>query len=86
VFYSLCLTSEEFARAVLSLQFDENFSFYISQLMGNSDWNPVVINRHPLAPNSPFNAARDLFLHGIVTEYLHGYLELCKSANIRGIL
>jgi hypothetical protein len=40
------------------------------------NWNHVIANRHPLAPNSPFNAARDLFLHGIITESLHRYLEL----------
>ena len=33
VFYSLCLTSDEFARAVLSLQFDENFAIYISTIL-----------------------------------------------------
>lgn len=79
VFYSLCLTSDEFARAVLSLQLDENFGVYISEIIGSSDWNHVIINRHPLAPNSPFNAARDLFLHGIISEYLYRYLELQKE-------
>ena len=78
VFYSLCLTSDEFARAVLSLQFDENFSLYISAITGDYNWNYVVTNRHPLAPNSPFQAARDLMLHGIVTEYAHRYLESRK--------
>ncbi|MEG3974548.1 hypothetical protein QT970_07975 [Microcoleus sp. herbarium8] len=81
VFYSLCLTSDEFARAVLSLQLDENFGIYISEIIGSSDWNHVIINRHPLAPNSPFNAARDLFLHGILSEYLYRYLELQKQMN-----
>jgi hypothetical protein len=76
VFYSLCLTSDEFFRAVVSLQFDENFGLYVSQITGDYDWNHVIANRHPLAPNSPFAAARNLMLHGIVTEYLHRYLEL----------
>lgn len=31
VFYSLCLTSDEFARAVLSLQFDESVGIYAKQ-------------------------------------------------------
>ncbi|HLO47539.1 MAG TPA: hypothetical protein VK211_03840 [Kamptonema sp.] len=79
VFYSLCLTSDEFARAVLSLQLDENFGVYISQITDNYDWNHVIRNRQPLAPNSPFNAARDLFLHGIVSEYLYRYLEIRKQ-------
>jgi hypothetical protein len=79
VFYSLCLTSDEFARAVLSLQLDENFGIYISEILGSADWNHVIVNRHPLAPNSPFNAARDLFLHGIISEYLYRYLELQKE-------
>ncbi|NES20047.1 MAG: hypothetical protein F6K41_14230 [Symploca sp. SIO3E6] len=78
VFYSFCLTRDEFERAVLSLQLDENFGVYISQITGDYDWNHVITNRHPLIPNSPFNAARDLFLHGLVTEYLHRYLELKK--------
>ncbi|NJK34101.1 MAG: hypothetical protein HC919_03635 [Oscillatoriales cyanobacterium SM2_2_1] len=78
VFYSLCLTSDEFARAVLSLQFDENFGCYVSAITQDYKWNHVIANRHPLAPNSPFNAARDLFLHGIITEALHCYLELRK--------
>jgi hypothetical protein len=79
VFYSLCLTSDEFARAVLSLQFDENFGLYVSALTGDYNWNHVITNRHPLAPNSPFQAARDLMLHGIITEYLHRYLEIRKQ-------
>ncbi|NEP47027.1 MAG: hypothetical protein F6K35_50735 [Okeania sp. SIO2H7] len=84
VFYSLFLTSDEFARAVMSLQFDENFGVYVSALTGDYQWNHVIINRHPLAPNSPFNAARDLFIHGILTEYLHRYLEICKERNLWG--
>lgn len=79
VFYSLLLTSEEFERAVLSLQFDENFGSYVSMITGEYRWNHVISNRHPLAPSSPFNAARDLLLHGITTEYLHRYLELAKA-------
>jgi len=79
VFYSLFLTSDEFARAVMSLQFDENLSFYVSALTGDYRWNHVITNRHPLAPNSPFNAARDLFIHGMVSEYLYRYLEICKE-------
>lgn len=79
VFYSLCLTSDEFARAVLSLQFDENFGLYFSKITGDYQWNHVITNRHPLAPNSPFQAARDLMLHGIITEYLHRYLEIRKQ-------
>ncbi len=82
VFYSLCLTSDEFAQAVLSLQLDENFGLYVSEVTGDYDWNHVVSNRHPLAPNSPFQAARDLFLHGIVTEYLHRYLELRQAGAV----
>ncbi|MCC3426491.1 MAG: hypothetical protein JGK24_15915 [Microcoleus sp. PH2017_29_MFU_D_A] len=82
VFYSLCLTSDEFARAVMSLQLDENFGVYVSEITGNHDWNHVIVNRHPLAPNSPFNAARDLFLHGIISEYLYRYLELQKEMSI----
>lgn len=81
VFYSLCLTSDEFARAVLSLQFDENFGLYFSTITGDYSWNHLITNRHPLAPNSPFQAARDLMLHGIITEYLHRYLELHKESN-----
>lgn len=81
VFYSLCLTSDEFARAVLSLEFDENFACYFSTLTGDYGWNHLVTNRHPLAPDSPFGAARRLFLHGIITEYLHRYLELRHQQN-----
>jgi hypothetical protein len=76
VFYSLCLTSDEFARAVLSLQLDENFALYFTKITGDSNWNHIIINRHPLAPNSPFQAARDLMLHGIISESLHRYLEM----------
>ena len=79
VFYSLCLTSDEFARAVLSLQFDENFGIYISNVTGDCDWNHVITNRHPLSPNSCFAAAKNLMLHGVVTEYLHQYLEIQKT-------
>jgi hypothetical protein len=80
VFYSLCLTSEEFERAVLSLEFDENFGCYFSAVTGNHNWNHVITNRHPLVPESPFGAARRLLLHGIISEYLHRYLELAKAA------
>jgi hypothetical protein len=82
VFYSLCLTSDEFERAVLSLQFDENFSCYVSDITGDYRWNHVILNRHPLAPNSPFAAGRDLFQHGIIAEYLHRYLELSQQQNV----
>jgi hypothetical protein len=85
IFYALCLTSEEFARAVLSLQFDENFGCYVSAIAQDYNWNHVIANRHPLAPNSPFNAARDLFLHGIITEALHRYLELRKAGDLQEI-
>lgn len=81
VFYSFCLTSKEFERAVLSLQFDENFGLYISQILGSQEWNHAITNRHPLAPNSPFNAARDLLLHGVMTEYIHRILEIYKEQN-----
>lgn len=81
VFYSLCLTSDEFARAVISLQFDENFALYISKVTGDYNWNHIVTNRHPMAPNSPFAAARDLFIHGMINEYLYHYLELKKQAQ-----
>ncbi|WP_019503078.1 DUF6999 family protein [Pseudanabaena sp. PCC 6802] len=79
VFYSICLTSDEFARAVLSLQFDENFGCYVSEITGDYRWNHVIHNRHPLSPNSPFVAGRALILHGIIAEYLHRYLELCQQ-------
>lgn len=83
VFYSLCLTSDEFARAVLSLQFDENFGCYISAIAQDYNWNHVIANRQPLAPNSPFHAARDLFLHGIITEALHRYLEIRRDIKLK---
>jgi hypothetical protein len=79
VFYSLCLTSDEFTRAVISLQFDENFAIYVTRITGDSQWNHLIKNRHPLAPNSPFQAARDLMLHGIISEHLHRYLEIHKQ-------
>lgn len=81
VFYSLCLTSDEFARAVLSLQFDESFGIYLSKITNDYQWNHVITNRHPLAPNSPFSASRALMLHGIVTEYLHKYLEISSKRS-----
>jgi hypothetical protein len=81
VFYSLCLTSDEFARAVISLQFDEIFGCYVSAITNDYTWNHIIVNRHPLIPNSPFHAARDLFLHGLTTEYLHRYLELCQQQD-----
>lgn len=77
--YSLCVTSDEFHRAVMSLQFDESFGLYFSKLTGDYDWNHVITNRSPLAPNSPFAAAHNLLLHGILAEYLHCYLELRAS-------
>lgn len=79
--YSLCVTSDEFERAVLSLQFDESFALYFSRVTGDSSWNHVITNRHPLAPNSPFGSARNLLLHGLVSEYLHRYLELSMADN-----
>jgi hypothetical protein len=82
VFYSLCLTCDEFERAVLSLEFDEMFGCYVSALMNDYRWNHVITNRQPLSPDSPFGAARRLLQHGIITEYLHRYLELCGKAPI----
>jgi hypothetical protein len=81
VFYSLCLTSDEFERALLSLEFDENFGSYVSVITNDYRWNHVINNRNPLAPNSPFGAARRLLYHGITTEQLHRYLELSQSAH-----
>ncbi len=78
VFYSLCLTCDEFERAVLSLEFDETFGCYVSALMNDYRWNHVIINRQPLSPDSPFGSARRLLQHGIITEYLHRYLELAN--------
>lgn len=82
VFYSLCLTSDEFTRAVISLQFDENFAIYVTRITGDPQWNHLIKNRHPLAPNSPFQAARDLMLHGIISEHLHRYLEIHQQILI----
>lgn len=79
IFYALCLTSDEFERAVLSLEFDENFGCYISEVMNDYRWNHLIANRHPLAPESAFGASRRLLLHGITTEYLHRYLELSSN-------
>lgn len=79
IIYSFWLTCDEFERAVLSLEFDENFGCYISAITGDYNWNHVITNRHPLAPESPFAAAHNLLLHGIITEYLHRYLELRKQ-------
>jgi len=81
IIYSFWLTAEEFERAVLSLEFDENFGCYVSAITGDYNWNHVITNRHPLAPESPFSAARNLLLHGIITEYLHRYLELRAAAS-----
>ena len=83
--YSLFVTSDEFQRAVLSLQFDESFALYFSQLTGDYRWNHTVTNRHPLAPNSPFGAAHNLLLHGLLSEYLHRYLELQAAAQTAAI-
>ncbi len=77
--YSLCVTSDEFERAVLSLQFDESFALYFSRVTGDSSWNHIITNRHPLAPNSPFGSARNLLLHGLASEYLQCYLELTMA-------
>jgi hypothetical protein len=79
--YAFCLTSAEFERAVISLQFDENFGLYVSKITGDYDWNHVVRNRHPLAPNSPFAAARNLMIHGITSEYLYRYLERAAAQS-----
>ncbi|EKQ71186.1 hypothetical protein OsccyDRAFT_0037 [Leptolyngbyaceae cyanobacterium JSC-12] len=81
IIYSFWLTCDEFERAVLSLEFDENFGCYVSAITGDYNWNHVITNRHPLAPESPFEAARNLLLHGIITEYLHRYLELHQCSN-----
>ena len=35
IIYSFWLTAEEFERAVLSLEFDENFGCYISAITGD---------------------------------------------------
>uniref|UniRef100_A0A832H205 Uncharacterized protein n=1 Tax=Oscillatoriales cyanobacterium SpSt-402 TaxID=2282168 RepID=A0A832H205_9CYAN len=81
IIYAFWLTCDEFERAVLSLEFDENFGCYVSTITGDYNWNHVITNRHPLAPESPFAAARNLLLHGIITEYLHRYLELRKHIS-----
>jgi hypothetical protein len=82
IFYALCLTSDEFERAVLSLEFDENIGCHISRLMDDYRWNSVITNRNPLAPDSPFGASRRLLIHGVITEYLHRYLELMGASGL----
>ena len=74
--YSFFATSNDFERAVLSLQFDESFALYFSKVTGNYDWNHIIANRYPLAPENSFSAARNLLLHGLTAEYLHRYLVL----------
>ena len=39
----------------------------------------MIANRYLLAPNSAFDAAHNLLLHGITSEYLHRYLELAAQ-------
>lgn len=81
--YSLFVTSDDFQRAVLSLQFDESFALYFSRVTGDYDWNHVISNRHPLAPNSPFEAAKNLLLHGLASEYLQRHLELAAAQSLK---
>ncbi len=76
--YAVFLTPQEFKRAVLSLQLDENIGLYVSKLTNDYRWNHVIYNRHPLAPNSPLHAGKALLMHGIMTEHLYRYLELAK--------
>ncbi|NJK63637.1 MAG: hypothetical protein HC921_13990 [Synechococcaceae cyanobacterium SM2_3_1] len=58
--------------------FDDNRGVYISQVIQDDRLNHLIPNRHPLVPNSPFQAARDLLMHGLFFEYLHRYLELIR--------
>lgn len=85
VIYCFCLTRNEFERAMISLQFDESFGLYFSKIMNDYRWNHVITNRHPLIPNSPFAAGRNVFLHAIVTEYLHRYLEIQKMQSTNNL-
>jgi len=81
IVYVFCLTPTEFERALYSLPLDEALCRYVSQVVANPHLSELVVNRHPLIPQSPFGAARSLMMHGFFVECLHAYLEQQKQLH-----
>jgi hypothetical protein len=76
--YQLFLSARDFRRATYSLQLDETIALYVGAILGTTANLAFVANRHPLVPESTFDAARRLVLHGLAAEQLHYHLRLLK--------
>ncbi|MGG6263199.1 DUF6999 family protein [Leptolyngbya sp. AN03gr2] len=82
IIYSFCFTPDEFERALYSLPLDEALCRYVSTVVREPYLIELVGNRYPLIPKSPFDAARNLILHGFFVECLHSYLEQQKQVRL----
>jgi hypothetical protein len=75
--FVFCLTEDEFDRAVNSFPFDASLVRLIAAITGDPGLLGAIPVPQPytLLPASTAHLARDLVLHGIVTEQLHFHLE-----------
>jgi len=86
-FYQLFLTANDFVRATNSLQLDETIAIYTSQILGTPGHLGLVNNKHPMVPETTYNAAYRLVLHGLAAETLHEILVNIKlQKNTDGIM
>ncbi|MBC7488567.1 MAG: hypothetical protein H7282_17640 [Cytophagaceae bacterium] len=77
-FYQLFLTSNDFVRASNSLQLDETIAIYTSQILNAPAHMGLINNKHPMVPETTYNAAYRLVLHGLAAETLHRILVNMK--------
>ena len=77
-FYQLFLTSNDFIRASNSLQLDETIAIYTSQILNAPAHMGLINNKHPMVPETTYNAAYRLVLHGLAAETLHRILVNMK--------
>jgi hypothetical protein len=86
-FYQLFLTSNDFIRASNSLQLDETIAIYSAQLLNTPAHLGLVNNKHPMVPDTTYNAAYRLVLHGLAAETLHEILVKVKlGRDIDGVV
>ena len=86
-FYQLFLTANDFVRASNSLQLDETIAIYTTQILGTPGHLGLINNKHPMVPDTTYNAAYRLVLHGLAAETLHEILVNMKlEKDIDGII
>lgn len=81
IMFCLLTTSDEYRRAVHSLQLDESVLACLSELTGDEvyrSWKPAGYN--PIVRTNR-DVPRDLFAHAVIHEYIHARLTMHSTAT-----